>query len=108
MVKAADLNRRVTLQSPVRAANGQGGNTKSWQDVLTVWAQMIPLRGAEAMQQNLLEGSQLWKVTIRHRVDINTDWRLMYGTMAVNIRSCQDPDGTREWLVMTGESGVKT
>lgn len=107
-MQAGDLNRRLLIQQPTRAPNGQGGFVKGWDDVLTVSAQMIPLRGQEAVAHNLLTSGQLWKVTIRFRRDLTTDWRLMLGDMPLNIRSCQDPDGRRQWLVMTCESGVKT
>lgn len=105
---ASKYNRLIGLQTPIRANNGQGGSVKSWSASTPLWAEMIPLRGQEAVVHNLATSGQLWKVTIRFRAGVTTDCRLMFGTVSLNIRSCQDPDGRRRELVMTCESGVKT
>lgn len=105
---ASRLNRRVSIEFPTRVPNGQGGYTKGWSAPVPVWAEMIPLRGQEAVKHNLSTSAQLWKVTIRFRTDVNSDCRLMLAGAALNIRTCEDPDGRRRELVMTAESGTKT
>lgn len=107
-VRIGDLNRRIVLQQPDRTDNGRGGSAKAWEDVATVWAQMIPLRGNEALSENLLRDNQLWKVTIRFNGSVTPDWRFTHGGREFNIRSAEDPDGRRHWTVMTAESGVRT
>jgi len=106
MLDAGSLNRRVTIEAEQRVANGQGGWITSWEPVATVWAEMIPLRGDEALQANIVRSVQLWKVTIRHRPSVTTAHRLRYRDLTLNIRSAADPDGLRERTVMTAESGV--
>lgn len=111
MIRAGDLNRRITLQSAVRAPDGDGGQEKAWADMSPpkAWAQMIPLRGGEAVSHNLLTSGQLWKVTIRFRGDIvPVDCRVIHDGVPHNIRAAQDPDGRRQWIVMTCESGART
>lgn len=103
---AGRLNRRIQIQMPVRAPNGQGGFTKSWSTPRTLHAEMIPLRGQEALQHNLLHSRQLWRVTIRHRPDVSVECRATFKGEAMNITACEDPDGKREQLVMTCETGV--
>lgn len=105
---AARFNRRVVIQAPDRASDGKGGQIKGWTDVSTVWAEMIPLRGQEAVAHNLLTSGQLWKVTIRYRAGLTVQHRLVLDGVPLNIRTCQDPDGRRKELVMTAESGAKT
>jgi len=107
-MKIADLNRKIMLQRPTRADNAHGGTVTSWSDAAPAWAQMIPLRGGEALQEAVLRDVQMWKVTIRFRGDVTTDWRIMFDGAPLNIRTCADPDGRRAWLVMTCESGVRT
>lgn len=108
MLAAGKLRRQVTLQQPTRTPNGAGGFTKGWTDVETVFAEVIALRGDEALQQQVLNSVQLWKVTIRFRTDIDPTWRLLFEGREMNIRSCEDIDGSREALVMTAQTGVKT
>lgn len=108
MTEIRKLNRRILIQAPVRTDNGKGGSAKSWADVQSVWAEMIPLRGSEALNQSLLEQRQIWKVTIRHRDDVTPDNRLQFAGRPMNIITAEDPDGMRKWLVMTAESGGKS
>lgn len=105
---AGQLNRRVMLQRETRMSNGQGGYVKDWTDAGEAAAQMIPLRGGEALEQSLLHSVQVWKVTIRFRPDVTTGWRLLFQGAPLNIQTCVDPDGRRRWLVMTCSSGMRT
>lgn len=104
---AGKRNRRITIQSSTRVSDGKGGQIVSWSDLITVWGQMIPLRGQEALAQVVVKSVQLWKVTIRYRTGITTQHRLVHDGKVLNIRSCEDPDGTRAELVIVAESGVK-
>ena len=42
-VSIGDLNRRLVLQEPVENADDEGGVTRSYQTVTTLWAQVRPL-----------------------------------------------------------------
>lgn len=107
-LSAGRLNRRIQIETPTRAPNGSGGFTKGWSPPFNVWAEMIALRGDEAVQHSILNSTQLWRVTIRYRPNVSEECRAMYNGQPLNIRSCVDPDGQREQLVMTCESGVAT
>lgn len=104
---ASRLNRRVVLQFPARIANGKGGFTKSWTST-PAFAEMLPLRGGEAVEHNLLNAKQLWRVTIRYRPDVTTECRIIHDGRELNIRTSEDIDGRRRELVMTCESGIMT
>ena len=45
MTAPGDLNRRLALQAPVEADDGEGGVTRNYQTVTTLWAQVVPLAG---------------------------------------------------------------
>lgn len=107
-MRIGNLNRRITIQAPARADNGKGGHTKSWADAGDAWAEMIPLRGGEALSQAVLESRQVWKVTIHYRADVTTECRILFEGRPLNIQTAEDPDGRRRWLVMTAESGGRT
>ena len=103
------FNRRISIEEPTRTANGAGGYTKGWAAITDgeVWAEMIPLRGGEALERQVLAATQLWKVTIRWRDDVTVEQRVVFEGRPMNIRAAQDPDGRRFELVMTCEEGVK-
>ena len=108
LARSRRFNRRIDIEVAVRAPNGAGGFTKAWAPAVTVWAEMIPLRGKEALEHLVLHAQQLWKVTIRYRAGVDADARMKFKGKALNIRTCEDPAGDFQELVMTCESGVNT
>lgn len=107
-LKAGSLNRRVSIEVLESTPNGSGGFYSAWVPLMTVWAEVIALRGGEALVQNVQRSTQLFRVTIRWRSDVTSANRLMLDGRAMNIISCEDVDGRRESLVMTAETGVRT
>lgn len=47
-MSAPQLNRQMVLETPLRAPDGAGGFTESWQALGTVWAELRPGSGREA------------------------------------------------------------
>ena len=43
MTGIGDLNRRLVLEAPVETADGEGGVTRLYDVVTTLWAQVMPL-----------------------------------------------------------------
>lgn len=104
---AGDLNQKVDIQISASAADGAGGRNKSWATAAPcIWAKVEPLNGGEAFRQGMLNATQLYRVTIRWRAGVSTANRLIWNGAPLNIRTCADPDGRREAIVMTVESGA--
>lgn len=96
------MNRFVDIEAPTKTDNNRGGRTEAWTKIGDAFAEMIPLRGDEALRQSIEQATQLWKVTIRHRSDINRQSRLNWGGRILNIvAGPEDPDGKGRDLVMT-------
>lgn len=87
MVKTspADLNKRITVQYPLKAPDGMGNFTQTWFDAATIWAGIWPLRGDEAMAAQQMGGTITHRIRIRYRRGIRTSWRLKYGNRYFNI-----------------------
>lgn len=110
---AGRLRDRVRLEAPDQQPNGQGGRrptpgTDGWSPVVTLRAEVIGLRGQEAVRNNIERATQLWKVTIRERADVTTAHRLVLlpaGTV-LNIRSIMPDPDTRGAQILMGESGM--
>lgn len=109
---AGKLRELVVLQQRNLVDNGRGGRSRpsgqpEWinADGASMRAEIIPLRGDEALQNVVLRSMQTYRVTVRWRADVTTDQRLLWGTLALDIKSAaRSPD--RRDLVMTCESGV--
>lgn len=112
---AGRLRERVTLQERNVTDNGRGGRRapvgeQPWRDVVRdIAAEVIALRGDEALTLGVQRSTQLYKVTIRARSGVTTAHRLMWMGIALNIRTAPPSMRSRGAdLVMTCESGVAT
>ena len=105
------LRERVTIQEQNRVDNGKGGRTvpageAAWRDVATkVPAEIIPLRGGEALSSAVLRATQIYRVTIRKHAGLTTEQRLLWNGVALDIQTCP-PSTDRVTMVMTCQSGV--
>ena len=43
MTSPGDLNRRLVLEAPIETDDGEGGVTRGYATVTTLWAQAVPL-----------------------------------------------------------------
>lgn len=81
MPGAGKLRERITFQE--RAVDANDDAMGDWQDRITVWAQLVWLRGGEGVLQQRMSGRQPVAIVIRDSTQsrpITTAWR------AVNAR----------------------
>lgn len=82
MPGAGALDQRIRFEARTEDANGDP--LGPWAEQFTVWAQLVWLRGSEAVLQQRLEGKQPVAIVVRSSSStraINTAWR------AVNARN---------------------
>lgn len=97
-MNAGKLRHRVTIQELVRADDGYGGITETWQDVATVWAAVEPLRGSERYRAQQVQSELAYKVTMRYRAGIKPQMRLVYGGRVLEIEAVIDVEELHRWL----------
>ena len=106
---ASRLRSRITLQQQVQTADGAGGFARSWSDVATIWAEILPLNGRELLQAQQLQSSVTHKITIRYRTGVIAAQRfLCESTRAFNIRAVRNVEERDELLEIFAEEGVAT
>ena len=107
---AGNLRERVVIQEANLVDNGRGGRTRPtdqpWTDLGTRLAEVIALRGDEAIRNAIQNSVQTWRVTMRPFPGLSTAHRLLWGSIALDIRSIA-PTEARDGVVMTCESGVR-
>jgi head-tail adaptor len=104
------LKHQVVLQRPDKIDNGAGGRRPNpanggWAEVARPWAEIVALRGQEAVRENIARAAQLWRVTIRYRDGVTPLNRIVWGAIVMNISSAA-PNEAGDGLVMTCESGA--
>lgn len=80
------LDQRVTIQSVTEADDGYGGRTRTWADVATVWARVVPVSGRERTEAMQVQSPALYRVTMRRRTDLTPDKRLVWQGRPMNVR----------------------
>lgn len=112
-LSAGRLRGRVRIEEPAGLVdNGRGGRRAAaggaWK-VLdeSVPAEIVALRGDEALEAAVVRSKQLWRVTIRRR-PILTGWRLVWtdpvlGLVIGNIRAAALTTGN-DGVIITAES----
>ncbi len=86
-MRAGRLDKRVQLQSATEARDSHGQPIKTWTTQATVWAGVEPLRGAEKVAAMQMGAYRQLDVIIRYRSDVTEDWRILYGTRELEIKS---------------------
>jgi len=87
---AGDLNSRLTLQAPVETDDGQGGITRAYETVATLWAQVVPLAGRADIIADSLGAALRYRITIRRRDDITTRHRFVDGSRVYRVIAARD------------------
>lgn len=113
---AGRLRERIIIEEKNQVPNGRGGwKSPEGQPAWKTWlddrpAEIIPLRGAEALAQGITRSTQIWRVTIRAVAGIKTSMRIRWkdplmGEIVMDIRTAA-PNDSRDGIVMTCESGL--
>jgi len=109
-IEAGKLRERITIQERNLVDNGRGGRKRpdggpEWIDTAKgIRAEIIPLRGDEALSNSVVRSTQLYRVTIRARPDVTASSSLDWDGTKLNIKALAKSLDGRE-IVMTCESG---
>jgi len=71
----ASLRDRLTLEQAVRAPDGGGGASLTWQTVAELWAHVRPITGDERLRHDQVAGRLTHRVSIRHRPGVTPAMR---------------------------------
>ena len=95
-MRAGRLRHRITIQEPKETRSADGSMAVTWEDVGRVWASVSPIRADERIRGNMLESEVSHRISMRYRDDINTKYRIVFGTTRYfNIDSVLSPDERR-------------
>lgn len=92
------LRARLTIEQPVRTADGGGGATIAWSALATVWGAIMPAGGAEAISAEQRVSRVSHRIRLRYRSDVTPAMRLSAPGRVFRIKTMFDPDGRGRWL----------
>lgn len=81
-MRAGQLDREITIQSPPTGRNADGSPNRNgtWTDVAMVWARKRDASAQELVEGRARQGEVETVFTIRHRTDVTHDMRVKYGS----------------------------
>lgn len=85
MTSIGDLNRRLVLQAPVETDDGEGGVTRSYATVATLWAQITPLSTRADIAAGSLGAALRYTIVVRARDDVTTRHQLVDGAHVYRV-----------------------
>lgn len=95
MIRAGDLNERVTIQTATVTRGTANAEVVSWADVATVWAKIVERGGREPLLADRPIMVVAYEVTIRAGVTVTHSDRLVWGdkTLAIDTVTPRRADG---------------
>jgi SPP1 family predicted phage head-tail adaptor len=105
-VNISDLRHRIIFQDQIKTPDGQGGNTTSWIDVMTVWAKIDPASGMESVFAQTITPRYDHKIIIRNVSGLLPRMRISFNNRIFQIHSIGRAEERRWWLEIKAKEGV--
>ncbi|QDP49539.1 MAG: putative head completion protein [Prokaryotic dsDNA virus sp.] len=96
----------VELQSATTTSDGAGGVTEAYSKIADIWCDIQPISAIEEYRQGKLKEKVTHKLIMRYRSDINTSYKIVYGSREFNIRGILDLGNRNRFLEVKVEEGV--
>lgn len=100
------LDQRIVIQRYAEVADGAGGITRSWSDLITVWAGAAAKSGRESLDQGRINAAGETWFTIRTRSDVSEIDRISWRGLTYNIRNVKREGPQSPFMVIVAERGA--
>ncbi len=90
MVRAGILRHRVTIQRATSTKDALGGDVLTWATLATVWAEVRPLSGREAIEAGRISSTANVWITIRYRDDVTPLMRVSWRGRVFEINQIEN------------------
>lgn len=108
---AGALGHRVTIQRPSTVKDSLGAPAPSWSDVATVWADVQPLSGREAVIASRLAAEITHQITVRYQTAFDdprhvAQMRVLYRNRVFSVHSALNDDEQNEAVILLASEGI--
>ncbi len=94
MSLASRLSERVRIERPVATEDGYGGQTVSWSEVATIFAEVTALTAVAASAEPVVgeqpQSHAGYRITLRVRSDVSAAMRLVWKSRILQIHSLHE------------------
>jgi SPP1 family predicted phage head-tail adaptor len=96
MIRAGELNKRITWQQQTKVPDGMGGFTITWVDVCTVWCAIWPVSANEITAANATSMVVSHRIRQRYRNVFKSSWRGKFEDRYFSIVGVTTPNEAKE------------
>jgi SPP1 family predicted phage head-tail adaptor len=112
-IAAGQLKHRVRIQQPRAARDPLGAPIQSWIDVATVWADIQPLTGREAVIASRIASEIGHQITVRYQPVFDdpkqvASMRALYGDRVFAIHAALNDDEEDVAMVLLVSEGLRS
>lgn len=104
MIRAGELNERVTIQAPTESRNALGETTLSWSDFTTRWASVDGVSSREAIFNGKQDVNITHRVRMRFVSGLTQNMRLIWRGRTLDITSLLEHANRSEHELICSES----
>ena len=105
-MQAGQMRNRITIQSRSTTRDSHGGQSETWTDVATVWANIRPLSSRELIAAQAVQAATSHMITIRYRPGIVAAMRAVYNSRIFNLSAPMNTDERNIELVIPAVEGL--
>ena len=110
-MKAGDLRKRIEIQQRSSAQDEYGQQLTSWGTLLTTWAQIEPISGAQLDRARSIYNETSHKVTVRWRAQLNDirrvgSYRVLYAGRIFDVGASMNLDERNRTVVLLCNEGI--
>lgn len=91
-MNAGKLRHRVIIETCSEAPNEMNELVPSWGTLATVWADIRPVAGREAMRAQQIAADANYVIEIRYYPGLTVKERIKYGARTFEINAIQNPE----------------
>lgn len=106
-METGDLTKRATLLEPITVRDEDGGKIGDYTDRSTVWANLLPLRGTEAVMQARIQSRNPAIITVRASSltrQITSEWRVRIDGRVFDVKERPRETQDRAFLEFLAEA----
>lgn len=110
-IRAGTLRRRITIQQRSVTKDTFGGQSTSWSDLATVWAEITPLSARELLTAQAVNAEVTHSITVRYQAMFANPktvagYRAFYAGRYFNIHGSMNQDERNRVIVLSASEGL--
>jgi len=93
------MDKRITLEKPVKIPDGQGGQEATHVPFIKVWAEFRVPNVKDLMAMGTSTSDMIQPMSIWRRKGVTNEWKVLYQTREFDVKHVYDPDKETTMLI---------